>query len=365
MVSDMESEQASTGTVIASGNLATHQRTITGVLGQLALLEVDDPAAREIFSNAGLPERALQEPDFPISLGQELVLCNALVRWLGERKSPVRAFFAARSRMGIESLGALGMAMRHATTALEALKVCMDFPQLTAGHSRLIVAAQGATTVYTFSMERPVLHNTSPAQIDRLVDYCLALDVVTSMRNIDDILDQGEAPLSINFPFPEPADWHEIADDLPCPVNFCSESASLYYPITLQRLQLPRANPLVFRSFVSIAEKQSLMMAEDIGLTERVTRWLWAYTPPLRRGEIASQLAMSERSLTRGLRGEGTSYAQLMASVQRERAENFLRNGALSVSDIGYRLGYAEPAAFTRAFKSWSGVSPLKWRKQH
>ena len=110
-------------TIIASGNLATHQRTITGVLGQLALLEVDDAAAREIFSNAGLPERALQEPDFPISLGQELDVCSALVRFLGEHRSPVRAFFAARDRMGIETLGVLGMAMRHASTALEALKV--------------------------------------------------------------------------------------------------------------------------------------------------------------------------------------------------------------------------------------------------
>ena len=86
----MDSDLEYSGTVIASGNLATHQRTITGVLGQLALLEVDEAAAREIFSNAGLARRALQEPDFPISLSQELVLCTALVRWLGERKSPVR-----------------------------------------------------------------------------------------------------------------------------------------------------------------------------------------------------------------------------------------------------------------------------------
>ena len=147
-------------------------------------------------------------------------------------------------------------------------------------------------------------------------------------------------------------------------MNFSADAACLTYPVSLQDMALPRANPLVYRSFVSLAEKLSLMLAEDIGLAERVTRWLWAYTPPLRRGEIARQLAMSERSLTRGLRSEGTSYAQLMASVQRERAENFLRNGALSVSDIAYRLGYAEPAAFTRAFKSWTGVSPLNWRKK-
>ena len=49
--------------------------------------------------------------------------------------------------------------------------------------------------------------------------------------------------------------------------------------------------------------------------------------------------------------------------MQSERAKNFLRNRDLSVSEIGYRLGYAEPAAFTRAFTHWTGQSPLKWRQ--
>ena len=93
-------------------------------------------------------------------------------------------------------------------------------------------------------------------------------------------------------------------------------------------------------------------------------RWLWAYTPALKRGEIAQLLAMSERNLTRQLGREGTSYTQLLARVQEERAKNFLRNRALTVSEIGYRLGYTEPAAFTRAFTRWVGISPLKWRKR-
>ena len=107
------------------------------------------------------------------------------------------------------------------------------------------------------------------------------------------------------------------------------------------------------------------MLAEDISLTERVTRWLWAFTPPLKRGEVASQLAPSERSLTRQLGNEGTSCAALLASVQEERAMNYLRNPRLTVSAVGYRLGYTEPATFTRAFTKWTVYSPLKWRKHH
>ena len=81
------------------------------------------------------------------------------------------------------------------------------------------------------------------------------------------------------------------------------------------------------------------------------------------RNEIAKQLATSERSLARRLKAEGTSYNTLFAHVQAERARNFLRNQSLSVSEIAYRLGYTEPAAFSRAFSTWTGISPRDWRR--
>jgi AraC-like DNA-binding protein len=226
-----------------------------------------------------------------------------------------------------------------------------------------VVRRQPQVSEFVFSMERPQIRDTSALDIDRLVEYCLVLDLLTSLRNIQDIFNPEAAPLHISFPFAEPADWHRVRDTLPCPVDFCCAEACLAFPAALDDTPLPKANPLVFKSFVSIAEKQSLMLAEEISLTERVVRWLWAYAPPLKRGEVASQLAMSERSLTRQLGQEGTSYAQLLTAVQEERAKNFLRNHLLSVSEIGYRLGYSEPAAFTRAFTKWTGRSPLSWRK--
>ena len=352
-------------TVIASGNLASARRTITGLLGQLVLLDVNDKDALDLFTNAGLPARALEEPDFPISLEQELIICMALVRRLGTGRSAVTIFFQGMHQIGIENLGVLGMAMRHAATTVAALQVCLNFPQLTWGHSRLVVRRQSRVSQFIFTMQRPQIRNASTADIDALVEYCLALDLVTSLRNIQDIVASEEAPLYITFPFAQPADWHLVQETLPCKVEFSSAEACLAFPDAFDDTPLPQANPLVYRSYVSIAKKLSLMLAEDISLTERVTRWLWAFTPPLKRGEVASQLAISERSLTRQLGNEGTSYATLLASVQAERARNYLRNPGLTVSEVGYRLGYTEPATFTRAFTKWTGSSPLKWRKHH
>ncbi|MFT5692991.1 MAG: AraC-like DNA-binding protein, partial [Oceanicoccus sp.] len=130
----------------------------------------------------------------------------------------------------------------------------------------------------------------------------------------------------------------------------------------LENTPLPRANPLIYRSYEVIAEKLSHSLADESRLSESVTQCLWAQTPPLKRGEIAKKLSMSERSLTRKLHGEGTNYSELLTRVQSERATNFLSNRSLSVAEVAYRLGYSEPAAFSRAFNKWHAMSPLQWR---
>lgn len=349
--------------VIASGNLATSRRTIMGVLGQLALFDVREPDILGVFTGAGLPARALQEPDFPISLEQELTVCVALLQTLPPGLSPTTLLFQAMNDIGIENLGVLGMAMRHAATATEAFKVCMTYPQLTWGHTRMTVRRSPEGSRFSFAMERPRLRDVPDEDIDGLVDYCLALDLVSSLRNIQDVVGSEQAPLSVSFPFPQPADWQETGEHLGYAVHFAQKEACFVHPADVDNRILPAANPLLYRSYVSIAENLSQMLAEEFSLRERVIRWLWAYTPPPRRAEIARLLSMSERNLTRQLGREGTSYSGLLAQVQEERAKNFLRNPSLPVSEIGYRLGYSEPAAFTRAFTSWTGVPPKQWRK--
>ncbi|MBU0537577.1 MAG: AraC family transcriptional regulator, partial [Gammaproteobacteria bacterium] len=35
-----------------------------------------------------------------------------------------------------------------------------------------------------------------------------------------------------------------------------------------------------------------------------------------------------------------------------------------TIESIAYKTGYTEPGAFIRAFKNWTGYTPLKFRKQ-
>lgn len=79
-------------------------------------------------------------------------------------------------------------------------------------------------------------------------------------------------------------------------------------------------------------------------------------------GSVASQLNLSSRTLRRKLTTEGYRFQQIKDELRRDLAIHLLSGRPLSIAEIGHRVGFDEPAAFTRAFKTWTGVSPSKYR---
>jgi AraC-like DNA-binding protein len=78
--------------------------------------------------------------------------------------------------------------------------------------------------------------------------------------------------------------------------------------------------------------------------------------------QVAASLHMSARTLRRRLEAEGTSYRALVDEVRERLAEELLVAGGLTVEQVARRLGYAETASFTNAFKRWKGIGPRAYR---
>lgn len=78
---------------------------------------------------------------------------------------------------------------------------------------------------------------------------------------------------------------------------------------------------------------------------------------------VAARLGLSERTLQRRLRAAQLNFQQLVEELRFETACAYLQAGILPLTEIGYRLGYSEPSAFSRAFRRWSGASPLAYRR--
>jgi AraC-like DNA-binding protein len=81
-----------------------------------------------------------------------------------------------------------------------------------------------------------------------------------------------------------------------------------------------------------------------------------------RQEVVAAELGMSQRSLSRRLAGEGTSFARLLDELRCDLAKAHLAGG-MEVTQVAFLLGYAEPSSLAHAFRRWTGKSPSEWRR--
>ena len=77
--------------------------------------------------------------------------------------------------------------------------------------------------------------------------------------------------------------------------------------------------------------------------------------------DVARRLGLSTRSLQRRLREEGTSFQAVRDETRQSLADRYL-NEDLSMAEISFLLGFSAPSAFFRAFKRWTGSTPLEYR---
>ena len=78
---------------------------------------------------------------------------------------------------------------------------------------------------------------------------------------------------------------------------------------------------------------------------------------------VATQLAVSRRTLTRRLAEERTSFRDILDEVRSDFARALLQDRSLSIGDIAFFLQYSEPAAFHRSFRRWTGLTPQAFRE--
>lgn len=100
-----------------------------------------------------------------------------------------------------------------------------------------------------------------------------------------------------------------------------------------------------------------------IDTAERVRQWLMASFPK-QPGivETARHLGMSERSLRRRLSTLETSHQDLTQECQYLKARSLLAEGQLSIKQVADALGFSSVTSFHRAFKRWTGTTPVLWR---
>ncbi len=104
--------------------------------------------------------------------------------------------------------------------------------------------------------------------------------------------------------------------------------------------------------------------------SENVVAQVRALLKPGRQGfpdlkTVAGSLCVSERSLNRRLKTAGTHFQALLDEARKALALNMLLVRRWPLQQISNALGFTEPAAFTRAFTRWTGMTPTQYRRTH
>jgi AraC-like DNA-binding protein len=77
---------------------------------------------------------------------------------------------------------------------------------------------------------------------------------------------------------------------------------------------------------------------------------------------IAGKLGISRQTLFRKLKAEGVTFEKVLDELRHRMAADYLGARKVSVNETAYLVGFSEPAAFSRAFKRWTGSSPRMMR---
>lgn len=172
----------------------------------------------------------------------------------------------------------------------------------------------------------------------------------------------------IDMPYPRPPQAAEYEAYFNAPVRFGETEARFWLRNEHLQLRFPSADPAAHAMYRSLCDQQLQSQQADeahTGMADRVLTHLGLFNGEFPSvDEVARAFDLSERSLRRQLADEGKSFRDLLAQARHAKALHLLDRSTLPVESIAQQLGYAESAAFIRAFQRWQGTTPARWRQR-
>lgn len=81
--------------------------------------------------------------------------------------------------------------------------------------------------------------------------------------------------------------------------------------------------------------------------------------------QAAAHFQISQQVLHRRLQTESTSFKEIKMQTRRDISINLLFTEKHKIEEIASLVGFSEPSAFIRAFKGWTGSTPLNYRQKN
>ncbi len=253
-----------------------------------------------------------------------------------------------------QALRGLGFAWLASDTVYDGLKRLARFGRLVSTAADLSLIEEGELILLDLG-RIPLTDNFHFATRD----YAIGMAARMSSLALGDFL----APVKVELERPTPEHPERWESMLASRVTFESDRSCIGWyrsdilePLITGDPELARANDEQVQAYLDGFMVQSTAREVVDKIVEHLPDG-----PPSQQ-QIAEALHVSNRTLQRKLKDEGTSFLDLLQDTRLQLARKYLRHPNRSVVETAYLLGFSEPSTFSRAFKRWTGVAPADFR---
>ncbi|MEP6862625.1 MAG: AraC family transcriptional regulator ligand-binding domain-containing protein [Deltaproteobacteria bacterium] len=315
---------------------------------------VDLVASRKVAPEAlvaGLPITLAQLTDPTTRI--PLRVCDAIVqRAIVLTREPALAVHLGM-RMRVSSHGFLGFAAMTASTVREALELAVRFSAIRTSAIALALVVEGDTASLVIS-ERVDFGKEGLAGLREFVMLALLVGIRQLGTELTGKVPQGFAECAFATPSFVTGPIDQITFDRP--------AHRLVFAASLLDQKLVSADTVATRLAIEQCERE-LASTSDGELAARIRTALEA-DPATTLPAVARTLRLSSRTLKRRLAEQGTTFTDIRDELRQQRAMLLVDNRSLSIGEIAVKLGYTELPNFTRAFRKWTGMTPIAYRER-
>lgn len=251
--------------------------------------------------------------------------------------------------------GALGYMVQACANVAEALQAFQMYQRVLYEGATSTVELQGDLV----RVEWPMDYGYST----RESDDTLIVGLVSFLRHATGELNLG--PSEVGFVYDRPIKVNPYIAFFGCDVKFNVPCTYLTFPASYADRPMLNADPMLHGILKEKVEAQLEARPE----TEVFLRWFYQHLlMAIHEGEptvemVAKRMLISPRTLFRRLEQRGLLFKDILQETRQQLAEQYLLERRLSHTEIAILLGYSEQSAFSRAFKSWTGKTPLQFQK--
>ncbi|TDF42396.1 AraC family transcriptional regulator [Alteromonadaceae bacterium M269] len=250
--------------------------------------------------------------------------------------------------------GPLGMAIQGAQNLTQALPIAQRYFAVRTHRQGLVLVEDDNHIGLAFSPDFTVASNAT--QLALLLSFAFILQDLLKEENLTGQMqvDTSLAPL-------DDFQWDSLEG---ININFSTQHERIVAPKDWGELQFPLSDPELLLIAQRQCEKDLEQLYPSDLLQEILSKLTNTANDKMTLGEMAYQLHVSSSTLQRRLREYGVTYKELKAQAKLTEAKHLLRDHQLSLENISNTLGFCDASAFTKSFKTYTGLTPSQYRKQ-